>query len=301
MEKVLITGGTGLIGIQLRNVLLERGYEVAVLSRTKRNESGVLTYLWNPDKNEIDKEAINSADYIIHLAGVNIGEKRWTANRKQLILESRIKSGELILNNLDQDNNRLKAYITASGIGYYGAITTENIFTETDEPAADFLGQVCEKWEHITEGFDKKGVRTVKIRTGVVLSASGGALAKMLVPIKLGIGSALGSGKQYFPWIHIDDLCRIYLKAIGDDTMKGAYNAVSPESLTNEQFTRSIARYLNKPFWFPPVPSFILQIMFGEMSKILLTGSRVSADKIQAEGFIFKFPKLRDALKHLIG
>jgi len=301
MAKVLITGGTGLIGVQLRKTLLERGYEVAILSRSKKNDNDFHTYLWDLNENEIDREAINSVDYIIHLAGVNVGEKRWTSKRKQLILDSRIKSGELILNNIDQKNSQLKAYITASGTGYYGAITSEKIFSEDDSAANDFLGQVCEKWEQVADRFAEKGIRSVKIRTGVVLSNRGGALSKILVPVRLGIGSAIGSGNQYFPWIHIDDLCNIYIKAIEDPTLKGAYNAVSPEFITNGKFTQTIARYLKKPFWFPNIPSLAIRILFGKMSQILLNGSRVSAEKIQNSGFVFKYPKLQDALKNLIG
>jgi uncharacterized protein (TIGR01777 family) len=301
MAKVLITGGTGLIGIQLRKSLQEKGFEVAVLSRTKKNDDGIQTNLWDLDKNEIDKEVLNSVDYIIHLAGVNVGEKRWTSKRKKLILDSRIKSGELILNNLDQQNNQLKAYITASGTGYYGAITSEKIFSEEDSAADDFLGQVCEKWEAVADKFSERGFRSVKIRTAVVLSNRGGALSKMLIPVKLGIGSAIGSGNQYFPWIHIDDLCNIYIKAIEDATMNGAFNAVSPEFLTNKQFTQTIARHLKKPFWFPPIPSMAIRIIFGKMSQILLTGSRISAEKIQDSGFVFQYPKLQDALKQLNG
>lgn len=301
MAKVLITGGTGLIGNHLRRALLDRGFEVAILSRTKKNDNNFLTYLWDLDENEIDREAINSVDYIIHLAGVNVGEKRWTAKRKQLILDSRIKSGNLILHNIDQQNSQLKAYITASGTGYYGTVTSEKIFSELDSAANDFLGQVCEKWEQVADRFAEKGIRSVKIRTGVVLSNQGGALSKMLVPVKLGIGSAIGNGNQYFPWIHMDDLCSIYIKAIEDSTMNGAYNAVSPEYFTNRQFTHEIAHQLKKPFWFPNIPSFAIRILFGKMSQILLNGSRVSAEKILNSGFIFKYPKLEDALKQLIG
>lgn len=301
MAKVLITGGTGLIGIHLRKALQERGYEVAVLSRANKIDDEFHTYLWDLDKNEIDKEVLNSVDYIIHLAGVNVGEKRWTSKRKQLIVDSRIKSGELILNNIYKQNSQLKAYITASGTGYYGAVTSDKIFTETDSAANDFLGQVCEKWEQVADGFAEKGIRSVKIRTGVVLSNQGGALSKMIVLVKLGIGSAIGNGKQYFPWIHIDDLCNIYIKAIEDTKMIGAYNAAAPENVTNRQFTQTIARHLKKPFWFPNIPSFVIRALFGEMSAILLNGSRVSSEKILNSGFVFKYPKLQGALKNLIG
>ena len=301
MAKILITGGTGLIGIHLSRALQHRGYEVTILSRTSKNDDEFKTYFWDLDKNEIDKEVLNSVDYIIHLAGVNIVEKRWTSKRKQLILDSRIKSGELILNNIDQQNSQLKAYITASGTGYYGAITSEKIFSEDDSAANDFLGQVCEKWEQVADRFAENGIRSVKIRTGVVLSNQGGALKKILFPVKLGIGSAIGNGTQYFPWIHIDDLCGIYIKAIEDTKMIGAYNAAAPEHVTNRQFTRTIARHLKKPFWFPNIPSIAIRILFGEMSQILLNGSRVSSEKILYSGYIFKFPKLQDSLKQLLG
>jgi hypothetical protein len=299
MAKVLITGGTGLVGTHLRIKLQEMGYEVAILSRTKRNETKLLTYTWDYNKDEIDKDAINTSDYIIHLAGVNLGEKRWTSKRKQLIFDSRIKSAELIYNNIDKGNNRLRAFITASAIGYYDAITSDKELNETEPPSDDFLGQTCKKWEQVADRFTDIGIRAVKIRTGVVLAKQGGALSKIIIPIKMGIGSAIGDGNQYLPWIHIDDLCSIYIKAIEDTQMIGAFNAVAPEHKTNKQFIETIAHNLDKPLWFPKIPAIAIKVILGKMSEMILTGSRISSDKIRNSGFVFRYPNLESALEQL--
>jgi uncharacterized protein (TIGR01777 family) len=299
MAKVLITGGRGLVGTHLGKKLQASGYEIAILSRTRRNDNKRQTYYWDYNKNEIDKDAINTSDYIIHLAGENLGERRWTSKRKQLIVDSRIKSAELIYNNIDKENKRLRAFITASAIGYYGAITSDKIFSEADPPADDFLGQTCKKWEQVADRFTDVGVRTVKIRTGIVLAKQGGVLSKIIIPVKWGIGSAIGDGKQYFPWIHIDDLCSLYIKAIEDTQMIGAFNAVAPEHKTNKQFIETIAHSLDKPFWFPKIPAIALKVILGQMSEMILTGSRISSDKIKNFGFVFKYPNLESALEQL--
>ncbi len=161
----------------------------------------------------------------------------------------------------------------------------------------DFLGETCNSWEQAADKFSGIGVRTVKIRTGVVLSKEGGALSKLLLPVKLGLASAIGTGKQYMPWIHLDDLCDIYIQAIEDQALSGAYNAVAPEPITNKEFTRKMAQALHKPFWFPNIPAFVMKMLLGEMSTMLLKGSRVSSEKIQAAGYTFQFPELESALK----
>jgi len=300
MSRVLISGGSGLVGRHLCKKLQEREYEVAILSRSSKPGTKSRFYYWNINRNEIDREAINSCDFIIHLAGVNIGAKRWTIKRKKEIIDSRIKSIDLIFNNIDKRNNKLKAFISASAVGYYGALTSEKIFSETDSSSSDFLGETCSLWEKAADQFTEIGIRTVKIRTGVVLSKEGGALSKLLLPAKLGLASAIGSGKQYMPWIHMDDLCDIYIQAIENETLSGAYNAVAPEHITNKALSRKIARALHKPFWFPNIPAFVMKIIFGEMSVMLLKGSRISSDKIQAAGFQFRFPQLDTALKSLL-
>jgi len=279
--------------------LLDRGYEVAIFSRSTGLDSRTSYHTWDIDRNIVDREVINNSDFIIHLAGVNIGGKRWTKKRKRKIIGSRTKSADLIFNNIDRHNTRLKAFISASAIGYYGGSTSEQIFLETDPPASDFLGQTCEQWETAADQFNELGVRTVKIRTGIVLSSQGGALSKLKIPIQLGFGSAIGHGKQYMPWIHLDDLCAIYIKAMEDQTMTGAYNAVAPEYITNKAFTRKLARVLHRPYWFPNIPAFLMRLFFGEMSVTLLSGSRISSEKIEAAGYTFQYPDLNGALNDI--
>ena len=300
MTKILIAGGAGLVGKYLCKRLVENGYEVGILSRTKRSVNSITTYRWNIEKNEIEEEAILWADCIINLAGENIGDNRWTATRKQQIVDSRVKSSELLFNKIKEQNKHLKAYISASAIGYYGAVTSTKIFTETDLPASDFLGSTCKQWEEVADKFTDLEIRTVKIRTGIVLTKDGGALSKMVTPVKLFMGSAIGTGRQYLPWIHINDLCGIYLKAIEDIKMQGAYNAVAPEHITNNIFIKTIALLLKKPLWLPNIPAFIMKMIFGEMSELLLTGSCVSSAKIKKAGYNFEFTKLNSALVDLI-
>lgn len=299
ISRVLITGGSGLIGRHLCNRLQEKGYKVALLGRSKSSFTITPTYTWNIDRNEIDTDAINACDYIIHLAGTNIGAKRWTCKRKEDIISSRIKSIDLIFNNLNKKNSKLKAFISASAIGYYGAITSEHIFSETDPPASDFLGQVCEEWEHSADQFSSIGIRTVKLRTGVVLSKQGGALSKLQKPVQFGIASAIGSGKQYMPWIHMDDLCAMYIHALENVKMEGAYNAVAPEHVTNKAFTRKLTQALRKPFWFPNIPAPAMRLLFGKMAEMLLEGSRVSSRKIDSTAYKFLYPDLDSAFKEL--
>ena len=299
METILIAGGAGLIGTNLSGKLKEKGYNVLLLSRKSKRGNSYSVYSWNPDKSEIENEALKRADYIINLAGAGIGDKRWTKKRRDLILDSRVKTSELIFNKIQETGKKPQAFITASGIGYYGANTSEKIFSETDQPAADFIGQICQQWEQAADPFEKSGIWTVKIRTGIVLSKKGGALSRMSVPVKFWIGSALGSGKQYLPWIHIDDLCDIYVRAIEDAKMTGAFNAVAPQHVSNREFMRTLAQVMGKPFFFPAIPSVVLKLLFGKMSDILLYGSRISAEKIISAGFEFRFPGLANALKDL--
>ncbi len=266
MKTVLITGGTGLIGRQLANQLRAKGYRVTLLSRTPKAHAEFTTYGWNHDTGFLDTCAITEADYIIHLAGANLGEKRWTPKRQQEIVDSRVRSGELLYHALKTEPHHVKAFISASAIGYYGAQTTETIFTETDSPATDFLGTTCQKWEQVGEQIATLGIRTVLLRTGVVLAPNEGALAKLRIPVALGFGSALGSGNQYVPWIHHDDICGMYLKALEDATMHGAYNAVAPTHTTNYELTKTLANVLHKPFWFPRVPAFALRLLLGDIN-----------------------------------
>jgi len=297
---VLITGGTGLVGKELTRKLKEKGYDVSFLSRSKKPVPGVSVYVWDPETGKIELEAITTADYIVHLAGENIMKKRWTQKQKKLIIDSRVKSAELLFEEVKKSGKSIKAFISASAIGYYGALTSEKIFEEENTPGNDFVAEVCWKWELAADKFKDAGIRTVKVRTSPVMAKEGGMLDQLLTPVKMGIGSAMGDGAQYFPWIHIEDLCGIYVKTIEDDQMSGAYNAAAPGHVTNKQFMKTLASTLKKPFWFPNIPAFVLKLVFGEMGKVALKGSRISSQKIQNAGYKFKFPELIGALKNIL-
>jgi uncharacterized protein len=300
MKTVLVTGASGLIGQHLCKDLAKRGYDVRVLGRKKRQNSLYTQFVWNIAKSYIDMDAVRGVNFIIHLAGANISEGRWTDDRKQEIKDSRVISTELLLSAVIETDTVLDAFISSSAIGYYGAQTVKSIFLESDNPAKDFIGKVCLLWELAASQFEKRGIRTVKLRTGVVLTSSDGPLAKMLAPIKWGVGSGLGKGSQYIPWIHINDLVGIYVMAMEENEMTGPYNAVAPEHLTNLELTKSIAKAVNRKVRMPNIPDFLLKLIFGEMAVIFLEGSRVSADRIQRSGFQFKHPNAEQALKDLL-
>jgi len=290
MASILITGGTGLVGRNLCNLLKSKGHNVLILSRSKTKKTNV--FHWDIEKKHIDNEAIINADYIIHLAGAGIADKRWTKSRKKQLIASRVDSTNLLFEKVKELNPNLKGFISASGIGFYGAITSKKIFQENDAPYHDFLSKICILWEKEVSKFNSLNIRTVVLRTGVVFSKEGGALEKIIKPIKLGVGASLGNGKQYLPWIAMEDLCNMYVSAIENIDIKGIYNAVAPEHITNEELTKSIAKTLKKPLWLPNIPSFFLKIILGELAVILLEGSRVSSEKIKKTGFNFLFPTI---------
>lgn len=301
-KKVLITGGTGFVGKYLTAELLKKGYSVLILTRnTKTNKDRVTYYLWDVSTQKIEEAAVLNADYIIHLAGENIIEKKWTVKRKEEIRNSRVQSAELIYSVLKKHNKRIDVFVSASGIGFYGAINGEGICTENTLPANDFIGKTCQEWEKAADLMAGLGIRTVKIRTGLVLGKNGGLLNKLTPIFKRGLGSALGTGKQYMPWIHIGDLCRIYIEAIENKSMSGVYNATINDSTTNSSFSRALASFFRRSMWFPNVPAFLIRMGMGEKSSIVLTGRRVSSDKIKQLGFRFQFENLKRALKDCLG
>lgn len=301
-KNVIVTGGTGFVGKKLTQLLLENGYSVTILSRTAKINSGRVSYRqWNVEAGTIDEQAILQADYIIHLAGENIGAKRWTRNRKKAILDSREQSTQLLYATLQKHNKQLDAFISASGVGIYGAITDDVLCSESTPFANDFLGTVCQKWESAATPIANLGIRTVQIRTGLVLGKGEGVLQQLVPLFKFRLGSAIGSGKQFMPWIHIDDLCRIYLEAIINSDMKGPYNAAINDGTTNSIFSKTLASILGYSIWLPNVPAFLLRIVLGEMAQLVLTGRRVTSNKIEAIGFKFGFTQLNLALKNCLG
>lgn len=300
MKNVLIAGGSGLVGKALFRLLKSRGYELAVLSRSRNSASENKSFYWNPAKAEIDESSLLWADVIVQLAGANIGSERWSNKRKKEIVESRVQSTQLLYNTIKQLNTPIEAFISASAIGIYGAQTSEHIFNEEDAKGEDFLAKTCIAWEEVAEAFQSIGTRTVKLRTGVVLSSEGGALQKMILPFKLGLGSALGTGQQYLPWIHIEDLTLVYLQVINNSNMKGAFNAVAPEYVTNISFSKMLAKSMKRWFFMPKIPAWVLSLALGEMSVLLLEGSRVSSEKLVSTGFEFKYASLDKAFEDLV-
>ncbi len=299
VKKILITGGSGLIGTRLTELLLSKGYQVSCLGRTIKTQH-IKTFLWNIDEQRIEENAFLDVHTIIHLAGAGISDKRWTQKRKQEILESRTKSTRLLKDELNKRTHHIKNFISASAIGYYGFEDYGKEFVESDKPGKDYTAKVTHEWENEVDKIATLGLRVVKIRTGIVLSNHGGALTKLATPINLMAGAPLGSGKQYISWIHIDDLCNIFIKGIEDNSMEGAYNAAAPNPVTNKNFTQVLAKVLHKPLFLPNVPAFVLKIILGEMAEIVLNGSLISSKKIQDAGFRFQYKTLESALRDLL-
>lgn len=297
-KNVLLTGGTGFVGKELTKLLINSGYSVSILSRSKKeNTASIFYYTWDIHKQTIEKEAVLNADYIIHLAGANIAEKPWTSKRKEEIINSRQQSAQLIYSVLKKNDKKLEAFVSASAVGIYGAVNGEEICTEETAVGDDFLGLTCQKWEAAADQFEKLGIRTVKVRTGLVLGENDGILNKLTAIFKLRLGSALGSGKQYMPWIHVEDLCAIYLEAIKNINMEGPYNAAINDTTTNTIFSEKLAKVFGYKMWLPNVPGFLIKMMLGEMAKIVLTGRRVSSAKVEKLGFQFKHNNLEETLR----
>jgi uncharacterized protein len=297
-KHILLTGGTGLLGKNLTNVLINKGYTVSHLSRKQGNDARVKIYLWDIHKGSIDENCIDGVDTIIHLAGAGIADGRWTDERKKELIESRTRSIGLIYGLLKSKPHQVKNLISASATGYYSD-RGEELMHEEDAPAHDFLGTCCIEWETAVDEGDQLGLRIVKFRTGVVLDKDGGALAKLAQPIKFGAGSPLGSGEQWMPWIHHEDVVDMYLYGIEQTDLKGAYNMVAPNPVTNAQLTKAVAKQLNRPIWLPNVPAFALKLLFGEMSIVVLGSTKVSSKKIEDAGFKFKYPDVTAALKEI--
>ncbi|GAB3321629.1 TIGR01777 family oxidoreductase [Larkinella ripae] len=298
---VLITGGTGTIGRRLTHLLLQQGFAVSLLSRSKKTIPNVAVYQWDVEKGHIDPQAIRTADHIIHLAGTGIADERWTQKRKRQIIESRTQSTQLLASALRSGKHSVKSFISSSAIGYYGGDTGDRPLTETSEGGSDFLAQVVRAWERSVDEIAGLGIRTVKLRIGIVLSMEGGALPKLVQPIRLGAGAPLGSGQQYMSWIHIDDLCRMFVRAVTDASWQGIYNAVADKPVTNETFTRQIIKSLNKPHLLPRVPAFAIRLLFGEMAIVVLGGNYVLNRRIREEtDFQYTFGDLASALKDLL-
>lgn len=296
MKNILITGGTGLIGRELQRLLKEKGYETAVLSRSRRSGDD-RTFYWDYEKGILDEEALSFADAIIHLAGENISARRWKPEQKKRILESRLKTTDLLVGKIMDLEKKPEVFISASAVGYYGSTLLPWSFHEENDPGEGFLADVTAQWEISSMPIDVMAIRRVVLRTGVVLSEKGGALPQMMAPVKRGLGAPIGSGKQIVSWISLEDLVNLYVFALENQQVSGIYNAVAPKPLNNKTFMKTLARHLHRPFFLPPVPGFVMKIMFGEMASILLKGQGVSADKVMAAGFSFQHKTLEEFLE----
>lgn len=302
MKKVLITGGTGLVGKRLSELLLEKGYEPVLLSRNPKPLSKTKQYRWDIGKNFIEPAAIEEADYIVHLAGEGIADKPWTSARKKQLLESRTKSSEVLLQALKAYPNKVKAVVAASAIGFYGN-TGDSLITEDAPSGKGFLSEVCVAWEKATTPFAEV-TRLAQLRIGIVLSTQGGALTELQKPINFGLGAYIGNGNQFYSWIHIDDLCGIIIHALEHEEVIGVYNAVAPNPVRNRDLVDAIRFALKKPSVGLPSPEFAIKLIMGEMAAVVLDSCKVSAQKIIQSGYQFKFklptPALHDLYKRKI-
>ena len=300
IKTILITGGTGLLGKPLVKKLIDKGYQIHLLSRSNLPETpGVRVFDWDIYNQKIDADCIVGVDAIIHLVGEGIAEKPWTNKRKKQIIESRTVSIRLIYGLLKNNpNHQVKHVISASAVGYYSDRGYE-LLTEDSSPNNDFLAHSCVEWEKAVDEGMALGLRIVKFRTGIVLSDLGGALPQLDKTIKLNIGSPLANGKQWISWIHLNDAVNMYLFAIENPDLHGAYNMAAPNPATNKQLTEAIAKELNKVLWAPNVPKFVLRVILGKMVTAVIGSTKVSVDKIQEAGFKFNYPDLEGTLHNL--
>ena len=297
-STILITGATGMVGTELAQAYEADGHKVLRAVRHPVKDPATEVF-WDPTTGEIEKEKLEGLDAVIHLAGANIAGKRWSAAYKQVLLESRTKGTTLISNTLAELNQKPKVLACASAIGYYGDRGHETL-TEEAAPGEGFLPDVCMQWEQACQPAREAGIRVANMRIGVVLSTKGGALATMLTPFKLGAGGILGNGKQFFSWIALDDLVEAIRFVVSNDSFTGPVNLVSPQAVTNREFTKSLGKAISRPTLFP-MPAFAARLAFGEMADaLLLASAHVVPEKLAQAGFPYRFPQLQAALQHVL-
>ena len=287
-----------MIGKPLTRVMLNAGYKVVHLSRSEGGMEGVATYQWDPAAGTIDQKALEGVQYIIHLAGTGIVDKPWSADRKQEIIDSRVKTAELLHKACSAQGIRLKGYISASAIGWYPLEISKTTYQEDAPPGTGYLAQVCSLWEASADSFESIADRVVKLRIGLVLARDQGALKQVALPVKYYMAAGLGSGDQAMSWIHLDDVCRMFRHSVEHD-LKGVYNAVGPDTITNQDFMQILADVMEKPLILPNVPEFMIRMLFGQKSDLVLKGVRLSSNKILKTGFEFDYPTLNSALMHI--
>jgi len=299
--KVLITGATGLVGKEIVKLCHDNGIAVNYLTTSTskiKKETNYHGYYWNPNEGEIDKTCLEGVDSIVNLVGASIS-KRWTSSYKKEVLESRTETARLLKTTIEENDFPVKRIISASAIGIYPSSNT-NYYEENFMGISDsFLGEVVQKWETAIDSFETIGVSVCKIRIGLVLSKNGGALPELIRPIKMVAGAAFGNGEQWQSWIHINDLANLFLYVL-QNQLKGVYNGVAPNPVTNTELTKLAAKVLKKPLLLPNIPKFAMKLALGEMHIILFESQRVSSSKIESEGFAFQFTHLESALQDLV-
>lgn len=294
--NILLTGSTGLIGSALSEHLQAAGHKVYPLYR---NPSAEKKHYWFPEEKRIHLDEATELDAVIHLAGENIADSRWSQQKKDRILNSRVAGTQLLTEALSRLQHKPELLISGSAIGYYGD-TGDSIVDEDSSIGSGFLSDIASRWEDATQAAQDAGIRTIHIRTGIVLSPDGGVLQKMLTPFSMGLGGVVGNGKQYMSWISIDDVIRIITAMLGNTELSGAYNLVAPEPVSNYTFTKTLGRTLHRPT-ISPLPAFAARMLFGEMADaLLLSSSRVSSSRLQALGYTFIDNNLEHALKRLL-
>lgn len=293
MKTILIAGGTGLVGRKLQLLFKSKGYITKILTRNPKSED---QYRWNPERKEIDPLALKDVNILINLCGENVADQRWTKKRKKLLFDSRIGTTEFLVSLVHQ-MSQLECYISASGINSYGFENDEKVYIESDPFGTDYMSQLVKDWENAADLFAKH-CRVVKMRISVVLDKDGGAMKKMSQSIRMGVGSPLGNGKQMIPWVHISDLARSFDHVI-THSIDGPVNILGGND-SNKNFMKAIANTLKKPFWFPAVPTFLLRLVLGEMSVIILKGIKASNQKIVDSGFQFEFTELDETMNDLL-
>ncbi len=295
-QTILIAGGTGLIGTRLAAFFKEKGHTVRILSRSPQGEG---QFAWDPLAGSIDDKAVLGADVVINLAGAGIADRRWTTDRKKLLIDSRVKSTAVLRESFQRSGFQPKVYLSASGIGYYGN-SGEDWVDESDAPTDDsFLVKCCADWEQAVESIGAMGIRTVVFRTGIVLEKSGGALLEITKPLRFGIGTYFGNGQAWYSWIHLEDVCRMYFWAVENAESEGIYNAVAPQPVRNIEFVKAAAKAMQQAAIFVPAPEFALRLVLGEMADVVFFSNRVSAQKIIQAGFHFQYPVLETALARI--
>ncbi len=299
MTKIIISGGSGLVGSNLSKKLQKKGHEVFWLSRTPQKMQNA-AYYWDPEKGEIDLACLDGTSAIIHLAGAGVADHKWTAAYKQTILQSRILGSQLLVRTLANNSHSIKTFIGASAVGIYGNQTPLDC-KEDDILGDTFLAQVCKDWEKENEAITELGIRLCTVRIGIVLSSKGGFLKEIGNLANYGLAAPLGNGKMLTPWIHEDDLANLFIYLLENEKYQGVYNGVAPNCVSNANITKMIAKALHRPYFLPPVPAFVLKLMMGEMAGMLLANQAISAKKVLDSGFQFEYSDAKKAIENLIG